>query len=46
MKARPRMAVFTQGDEQATFVNMANPVAHPMVFYAKSIEAVLEKPRG
>jgi uncharacterized protein (DUF302 family) len=31
-----RVAVYTQGDEQKTFVNMANPVAHAMVFYAKS----------
>jgi len=31
-----RIAVFTQGDEQTTYVNMANPVAHAMVFYAKS----------
>jgi len=28
-----RVAVFTSGDEQKTFVNMANPVAHAMVFY-------------
>ncbi|NIA28012.1 MAG: hypothetical protein GWP02_08140, partial [Desulfobulbaceae bacterium] len=31
-----RIAVFTSGDEQKTFVNMANPVAHAMVFYAES----------
>jgi len=31
-----RLAVFTQGDEQKTFINMANPVAHAMVFYAGS----------
>lgn len=31
-----RVAVYTQGDEQKTFVNMANPVAHAMVFYADS----------
>ncbi len=31
-----RIAVYTQGDEQKTYVNMANPVAHAMVFYAKS----------
>jgi len=31
-----RIAVYTQGDEQKTFINMANPVAHAMVFYAKS----------
>ena len=31
-----RIAVYTQGDEHTTFVNMANPVAHAMVFYADS----------
>ena len=31
-----RVAVYTQGDEQATYINMANPVAHAMVFYANS----------
>ena len=31
-----RIAVYTQGDEHTTFVNMANPVAHAMVFYARS----------
>jgi hypothetical protein len=31
-----RVAVYTQGDEQKTFINMANPVAHAMVFYADS----------
>ena len=31
-----RIAVYTQGDEHTTLVNMANPVAHAMVFYAKS----------
>ena len=31
-----RIAVYTQGDEQKTFINMANPVAHAMVFYANS----------
>ena len=31
-----RIAVYTQGDEQKTFINMANPVAHAMVFYADS----------
>jgi len=31
-----RIAVYTQGDEQSTYINMANPVAHAMVFYAKS----------
>jgi len=31
-----RVAVFTWGEEQKTFVNMANPVAHAMVYYANS----------
>lgn len=31
-----RLAVYTQGDEQKTYINMANPVAHAMVFYADS----------
>ncbi len=31
-----RVAVYTMGDEQKSFVNMANPVAHAMVFYAES----------
>jgi hypothetical protein len=31
-----RMAVYTSGDDQTTYVNMANPVAHAMVFYADS----------
>jgi hypothetical protein len=31
-----RLAVYTSGDEQTTFVNMANPVAHAMVYYANS----------
>jgi len=31
-----RIAVFTWGDEQKTVVNMANPVAHAMVYYADS----------
>jgi hypothetical protein len=31
-----RVAVFTRGDEQKTVVNMANPVAHAMVYYADS----------
>lgn len=31
-----RIAVYTWGDEQKTFVNMANPVAHAMVYYADS----------
>lgn len=31
-----RLAVYTQGDEQRTYINMANPVAHAMVFYAGS----------
>ena len=31
-----RIAVFTWGDDQKTMVNMANPVAHAMVYYAGS----------
>jgi uncharacterized protein (DUF302 family) len=31
-----RVAVYTTGEEQKTYVNMANPVAHAMVFYADS----------
>jgi ribosome-binding factor A len=31
-----RIAVFTWGDEQKTVINMANPVAHAMVYYAES----------
>ncbi len=31
-----RIAVYTWGEEQKTHVNMANPVAHAMVFYADS----------
>jgi len=31
-----RIAVYTSGDEQRTLINMANPVAHAMVFYADS----------
>jgi hypothetical protein len=31
-----RVAVYTSGDRQNTFVNMANPVAHAMVFFADS----------
>ena len=31
-----RIAVYTWGEEQKTYVNMANPVAHAMVYYADS----------
>lgn len=31
-----RLAVYTTGDEQRTFVNMANPLAHAMIYYANS----------
>jgi uncharacterized protein (DUF302 family) len=31
-----RVAVYTTGEDQATYVNMANPVAHAMVYYANS----------
>ena len=43
-----RIAVYTQGDEQKTYINMANPVAHAMVFYAnsKNYDALLDASRG
>lgn len=31
-----RVAVFTSGDKHNTFVNMANPVPHAMIYYAES----------
>ncbi len=31
-----RIAVYTSGEEQKTWINMANPVAHAMVYYANS----------
>jgi len=31
-----RIAVFTSGDQQGTFVNMTNPVPHAMIFFAES----------
>jgi uncharacterized protein (DUF302 family) len=31
-----RVAVYTWGEDQQTMVNMANPVAHAMVYYANS----------
>lgn len=31
-----RIAVFTSGDQHKTFVNMANPVAHAMVYFSES----------
>ena len=31
-----RVAVYTWGEQQGTYINMANPVAHAMVFYADS----------
>ena len=31
-----RIAAYTQGDDNTSFVNMANPVAHAMVFYSNS----------
>ena len=42
-----RIAVYTQGDEQKTYINMANPVAHAMVFYANSqnYDALLDAAR-
>jgi len=43
-----RLAVYTSGDEQQTYINMANPVAHAMVFYANSTnyDALLTAARG
>ncbi len=43
-----RIAVYTHGDEHTTFVNMANPVAHAMVFYANSsnYEALIDAARS
>ena len=31
-----RVAVYTWGEQQGTYINMANPVAHAMLFYADS----------
>ena len=43
-----RLAVYTQGADQKTHVNMANPVAHAMVFYAgsKNYDALVAAARG
>jgi hypothetical protein len=43
-----RIAVYTQGDEQKTYINMANPVAHAMVFYTQSenYDAMLDAARS
>ena len=43
-----RLAVYTSGDEQQTYINMANPVAHAMVFYANSTnyDVLLTAARG
>ncbi len=43
-----RIAVYTSGDEQKTYINMANPVAQAMVFYAKSpnYDALVSAARG
>ena len=43
-----RLAVYTHGADQKTYVNMANPVAHAMVFYAdsKNYDALLEAARS
>ncbi len=42
-----RVAVYTTGDGQETYVNMANPVAHAMVYYADSpnYDALLDAAR-
>jgi uncharacterized protein (DUF302 family) len=31
-----RIAVYTMGDEKKAYVNMANPIAHAMVYYSES----------
>ena len=31
-----RLAVYTSGEDQRTYINMANPIAHAMVFYSGS----------
>jgi uncharacterized protein (DUF302 family) len=43
-----RLAVYTSGEEQQTYINMANPVAHAMVFYANSTnyDALIAAARG
>jgi hypothetical protein len=43
-----RIAVFTRGDEQKAVINMANPVAHAMVYYAQSpnYDVMIEAARG
>jgi hypothetical protein len=43
-----RLAVYTQGADQKTHINMANPVAHAMVFYAdsKNYDALLAAARS
>ena len=43
-----RIAVYTQGDDHKTYVNMANPVAHAMVFYTNSAnyESLIGAARG
>jgi len=42
-----RVAVYTWGEEQQTLVNMTNPLAHAMIFYAESenYDAMLEAAR-
>ena len=42
-----RVAVYTTGDDQGTVINMANPVAHAMVYYADSgnYDALVEAAR-
>jgi hypothetical protein len=43
-----RIAVFTWGDDQKAVINMANPVAHAMVYYAQSpnYDVMIEAARG
>jgi hypothetical protein len=43
-----RIAVFTWGDDQKAVINMANPIAHAMVYYAQSpnYDLMIEAARG
>ena len=43
-----RMAVYTSGEDQKTYINMANPVAHAMVFYvdSKNYDALIAAARS
>ena len=43
-----RLAVYTSGEDQKTYINMANPVAHAMVFYvdSKNYDALIAAARN